>query len=108
VTNDPDRQTETAPEDEAFLAAARRTADRLRRQPFVLGLLAVLAAALLFLLGIRVGETIYRAFDGDGMMAVAFGATLVTGLVGIIAAGVRLDRRRRRRGADTHRPGGTP
>jgi hypothetical protein len=96
-----DRQTDTSDEDEAFLTAARRLHDRLMRHPFAIGFLAILAAAAIFLLGIRVGEATYLAFDGEGMMAAVFGATFVTVLVALIGVGVWLDRRQRTRDAAT-------
>jgi hypothetical protein len=91
--------TSSSSEDEAFLAAARRLPERLRH-PFVIGFLAVAAAALLFRLGIAVGETVYLAFEGDGTTAAAFGGTFVTILVGLIGLGAWLDRRQRTRSAE--------
>lgn len=93
------RHTETSSEDEAFLAAARRLPEALRH-PFVIGFLAVAAAALLFRLGIAAGETVYGAFEGDGTTAAAFGGTFVTILVGLIGLGAWLDRRQRSRLAE--------
>jgi hypothetical protein len=96
VTDHHDRRTDTAAEDEAFLAGARRLGAVLRH-PFAMGILAIAAVALLFGLGISIGESIYVAFDGERMMAAAFGAALVTILVALIAIGVWLDRRQRTR-----------
>lgn len=91
--------TSSSSEDEAFLAAARRLPERLPH-PFVIGFLAVAAAALLFRLGIAVGETVYLAFEGDGTSAAAFGGTFVTILVGLIGLGAWLDRRQSARAAE--------
>lgn len=96
MTTARDRKHGTPSEDEAFLAGARRAGERLRH-PFVIGFLAVVVAAAIFRFGITIGEATYLAFEGDGMMALTFGVTLVTVLVTIIAIGVWLDRRRRAR-----------
>lgn len=96
-----DRHGQTSTEDEAFIAAARRLVETLKGHPFVLGFLAILGAAAIFLLGVRIGEIVYLAFDGEGMMAAVFGATFVTVLVAIIGIGVILDRRQRARDAAT-------
>lgn len=97
--NHQDAQTST--EDQALIAEARRLGERLKRHPFAIGFLAVLAAAAIFLLGVRMGETVYLTFAGDGTMAVVFGATLATILVAIIGIGALLDRRQRNRDAAT-------
>lgn len=96
-----DRHGQISTEDDAFIAAARRLGETLKGHPFALGFLAIFVAAAIFLLGVRVGEVAYLAFDGEGMMAAAFGATFVTVLVAIIGFGVVLDRRRRTRDAAT-------
>ena len=67
------------------------------RHPLVIGVMAVAAAAALWLMGFVIGEAAYGAFDGEGLMAATFGATLVAVLVAIIAIGVVLDRRQRSR-----------
>lgn len=90
----------TTPDDESFRSGAR-SPDGMLRQPFVIGFLAVAGAAIIFLLGIRVGEAAYLAFDGEGMMAATFGATFLAVLVTIIAVGVLLDRRQRTREANS-------
>lgn len=92
-----ERERKTPPDqDEAFIATLRRA----RIHPFLLGLLAVFAAAALFLMGRSIGAAAYGAFEGDGMRAAIFGVTLVVVVTGIVAIGVRLDRRQRRRRAD--------
>jgi hypothetical protein len=96
-----DRHGQTSTEDDAFIAGARRLGETLKGHPFVLGFLAIFAAAAIFLLGVRVGEIAYLAFDGEGMMAIVFGATFVTVLVVIIGIGVVLDRRQRTRDTAT-------
>ena len=96
-----DRHGQTSTEDDAFIAAARRLGETLKGHPFVLGFLAIFVAAAIFLLGVRIGEIVYLAFDGEGMMAAVFGATFVTALVVIIGIGVVLDRRQRTRDAAT-------
>jgi uncharacterized membrane protein len=70
------------------------------RHPLAIGLLAIVAAAALWRMGYVIGGAAHDAFDGEGLMAAAFGATLVTVLVVIIAVGVLLDRRQRTRDAD--------
>lgn len=94
-----DRETHTTIEDEAFLAAAGRLRDRLVRHPFALGFVAIFAAAGIFLLGVRIGEAAYLAFDGEGTMAAIFSGTFVTVLAAIIGIGAWLDRRQRTRDA---------
>ena len=100
MTDHDNRRSDTTDEDEAFLAAARRLRQILSH-PFAIGLLAVTAAAVIFRMGITIGEAAYFAFDGDGAMAVAFGGTLAAILLAIIALGVWLDRRQRIGAADT-------
>jgi len=90
------RHTETSSEDEAVLAAARRLPEQLKH-PFVIGFLAVAAAALLFRLGIAACEAVYLAFEGDGAVAAALGGTFITILLGLIGLGAWLDRRQRTR-----------
>lgn len=81
-----DRHGQTSTEAEGSIAGARTPGETLRGHPFALGFLAVFAAAAIFLLGVRVGEAAYLAFDGEGMMAAVFGATFVTVLVVIIGS----------------------
>ncbi len=100
MPNHPGPQSHTSTEDEAFLAGARRFRERLSRHPFALGVVAVLAAALLFLLGVRTGEILYLAFDGDTLMPVVFGGTFTLILLVIVAIGALLDRRRHTRDAN--------
>lgn len=92
------RQADTTPEDEAFLAGARRLGS-VFDHPFAIGFLAIAGAALLFRLGISIGASVQSAFEGEGAMAAAFGGTFVTILVAIIALGALLDRRQRTRDA---------
>lgn len=96
-----DHHNHTTTEDEALLAGARRLLRGLQRHPVALGFLAVVAAAALFRMGVFVGETVYVAFNGDDMMAAVYGATFVTALVVLIAAGVWLDGRKRTRDTNT-------
>jgi len=91
-----DHRSSTTTEDEAS-STQPRTISHLPNRPFVLGFLAVALAAVLFLFGIRVGEAVYLAFDGDDAMAAIFGGTFIAILVIIITLGVILDRRRRAR-----------
>jgi hypothetical protein len=98
--------TDTSTEDAAFLAGVRRAAAGLRRHPFALGFLTIVAAAILFRMGIAAGEALYLAFEGDTTTAAAFGGTVITVLVAIIVIGVVADRRRATSGGrgDGRRP----
>ena len=86
-------------DDERALTAVREV-HRVLELPFAVGLLAVAAAALLFWLGIGVGETLYAAFDGNAAAAAAFGAGLVVVSGAFVVIGTRLDRRRQARADD--------
>lgn len=85
-------RSETTDEDQAFVAGARRLRGILQH-PFILGFFAVIAAAVIFRLGIFAGEAVYLAFDGNGLRAAVFGGSLVTTVLAVIAIGVWLDRR---------------
>jgi len=98
---EPDTTAVAANADAASRAGARRLRTVLAH-PFMVGFLAVLAAAALFRTGIVIGETTYLAVEGNVLLAIGLGATLVTAVVAIIATGVWLDRRRRLRDADPH------
>lgn len=97
--------TTPAHEDAVLLTGARRLR-AIQRHPFVMGTLVVFAAALLFRMGIFVGETVYLAVDGDGdgLLAATFGGGLLIGVVAVVLIGAAIDRRRRRRGGHTDVP----
>ena len=78
-----EQQTATSAEDRAFLDGARQF-KQLLEHPFAVGFLAVAGAAILFWLSFFIGETVYRAFDGDDSAAL-FGLTVATALVAIAA-----------------------
>ena len=85
-------RTDTTTEDEALLEKARQFKYVLDR-PFAVGFLAVAGAAVLFWLGIEVGETAYRAFGGnDG--AAQFGLALAAAIVVIAVIAAWLGRHR--------------
>jgi hypothetical protein len=64
VSDRHDRQSDTRPEDQAFLDGVRRL-QQVLDHPFAVGFLAVAGAAILFWLSYVIGETVYRAVDGD-------------------------------------------
>jgi hypothetical protein len=94
MTDHRHRRSEPATEDEAFLAEVGPSLRTALRNPFVLGFLAVAAAALLFRSGIAVGEAASLAFDGDAATAAAFVGAIITIVVALIGVGVWFDRRR--------------
>jgi hypothetical protein len=94
MTDHQHRHPEPATEDEVFLAEVGPSLRTALRNPFVLGFLAVAAAALLFRFGITIGEVVYLAFEGDGATAAAFGGTFIAILIALVAIGAWLDRRR--------------
>jgi hypothetical protein len=97
-------QTDTSAADRAFLDGLARFHPVLRN-PFIVGFLAVAAAALLFRAGILVGEAAFLAFEGDGPTTAVFGATLVALVAAVVAAGAWLDGRRRSRDRRIAQPG---
>lgn len=99
MTPQPDHPTRRTTDDGALLASARTVRDGLTRRPFVMGFLAIFAAALLFWLGTVAGEATYLAFD-DGLVATTFVGTSTTILIALVAVGAWLDRRRRQRDAE--------
>jgi uncharacterized membrane protein len=64
--------------------------------PFAVGFLAVAGAAILFWLSYVIGETVYRAFDGDDGAAV-FGLSVATVIVVVTAIVAWINRYRQAR-----------
>lgn len=92
MVDQPTDRTTSSTEDEAFIEKAKLLTHVLDR-PFAVGFLAVAGAALLFLLGIRVGDTAYRAFGGDDAAA-RFSLALAAAIVAIAAITAWLGRNR--------------
>lgn len=101
MTMDPEQQADTHVEDDAAPDTGRGLATILRH-PLTIGVITLIAAVVLFRFGVYIGGVVYRASDGDGMMAAVFGATIVLAIVIMIAVAVRFDRRRRARGDTTN------
>lgn len=91
VDQSTDRTTSNT-EDEAFLEKAKQFRHVLDR-PFAVGFVAVAGAAIIFWLGIGVGDTAYRAFGGDDGAA-QFGLALAAAIVVIPAITAWLGRHR--------------
>lgn len=93
MTDQHEHRTATTAEDQAFVDGARRFR-RVLRHPFAVGFVAVAGAAVLFWLGIGVGETLYDAFEGDVAAAARFAIAFTTAIAALVALGTWLDRRR--------------
>ncbi|MCC5947928.1 MAG: hypothetical protein JJT89_05680 [Nitriliruptoraceae bacterium] len=88
-----DHHSRTSAKDPASPTRARRLRDALTRHPVAIGFLGVLVAALIFLLGVRAGEAIYLAVEGDRSMAAGLAAAIVAILAAVIGVRVWLGRR---------------
>lgn len=90
-----DSPTEDEPTPPQWPAGVKKALQR----PLVVVALVIATGLLIFYLGTRIGDAAGRAFDGDGGAIVAFFSVLTAVVVGVIALGVRLDRRIRERAA---------
>jgi uncharacterized membrane protein len=98
MTHEPvnETSTEDEPGPSDWLASAQRTL----RRPLPAIAFVVAAGLTIFYLGTRIGAAAGGAFDGDGVAMAVFFIVFIAVVVGVVALGVTLDRRRQR-AADT-------